>query len=75
MVSNGLPPRLRRHSPALLELLQGQHLLAFAYYSGGNFWAIASADVVSYYEEASRDDVPGLLYEAASAYFSGGGRS
>jgi hypothetical protein len=51
MKSNGLPPRLI-------------HKLAFAYVEGGS-WRVFAADIDSYFEETTRDEVPGLLYEAA----------
>lgn len=62
--SNGLPPRLIHKSPSFFEFRQGQNLLAFAYVEGG-LWRVFATDIESYFEETTRDDVPGLLYEAA----------
>ncbi|RCV65278.1 hypothetical protein C5S53_04515 [Methanophagales archaeon] len=64
MKSNGLPPRLTPKSPSFFELRQGQNVLAFAYVVGGS-WRVFAADIDSYFEETTRDDVPGRLYEAA----------
>jgi len=66
MKSNGLPPRLTHKSPSFFELRQGQNLFAFAYPSvERGSWRVFAADIDSYFEETTRDDVPGLLYEAA----------
>jgi len=70
MRSNGLVPHLVRYSPSVSELYQGPNLLAFAYHYQGHIWVVASEDVESYYKEAPREDVPGLLFEAASALLS-----
>lgn len=69
MKTNGLAPHLVRVTPSAFELKQGQNLLAFAYHHHAHTWAVASKDVESYYKEAPREDVPGLLYEAAVALF------
>lgn len=70
MKSNGLLPKLTHKSPSFFELRQGQNLLAFAYVEGGT-WHVFAADIDSYFEETTRDDVPGLLYEAAVSLLKG----
>lgn len=71
MKSNGLAPRLIHRGPSFLELRQGQNMLAFAYPSVFGLWVVSAADIDSYFEETTREEVQGLLYEAAASLLKG----
>jgi hypothetical protein len=46
-------------------------MLAFAYPSVFGLWVVSAADIDSYFEETTREEVQGLLYEAAASLLKG----
>jgi hypothetical protein len=46
-------------------------MLAFAYPSVFGLWIVSAGDIGSYFEETAREEVLGLLYEAAVSLLKG----
>ena len=72
MTTNGMIPHIVKKEQGLIELQQGRVALAFAYKVAGNLWNVVSNNCISFFSEATSEDLENYLFEAASAELGAG---